>query len=371
MVAFATGSDRPSILEPSHRISDPIMISMQRNIHPWFGELALSIRRRAETLTGLWLGCIYLLAFLVVCAGSAAVVRPEVTADYFAIGLKWIFAWPVQMAVFLAGGAFAFTRSRLISLAYELHTGWWAAVPAKPGATSRVLIVVAGGIAMLTGAVIALVLTLAAIISDSTDVLVMVLTVFEIGMVSGVVLALVAVLRLDQKHRSHRQTLAIKKPMFLLPWLNRCNLALLSEWQRRASLLRWRQGGNFGLIGLVLFVLPSDVPPGPLLGLLTIIVIAAWIGVVMHASVDAARHARLSLGGTPIGAQRFFAASFRYPSIAVGCALTIGTLVIGPYTYATDSGPIGMMVFVIFLGASLLNTALKLTIISRRAPPIL
>jgi hypothetical protein len=113
----------------------------------------------------------------------------------------------------------------------------------------------------------------------------------------------------------------IREPLLALPWLNATSLPHLPDWQRRATLVRWRRGGSFATVGIVLAAVPMGAPMFEVAGLVLLVLSWTWLAVVMRASADATNDALALLGATPLDGRRARRASFRYPVVAALCVL--------------------------------------------------
>jgi hypothetical protein len=152
----------------------------------------------------------------------------------------------------------------------------------------------------------------------------------DLGLVVGTASAAARVFRQDAVARA-RQADGIREPLFALPWLNDPGLPHLLDWQRRAALVRWRRGGSFVMVGIVLGVVPMGAPMAQVAGLVLLVLSWSWLAVAMRASADATSRAVRLLGAVPLDARRARMASFRYPLIAVLCALVpmaVGTVLV-------------------------------------------
>jgi hypothetical protein len=148
------------------------------------------------------------------------------------------------------------------------------------------------------------------------------------GLAIGTVLAATRVFLRGPPARAHQDE-GIREPLLALPWLNDPRLAHLLDWQRRLALVRWRRGGSFALVGVALAAVPHGSALPMVAALLVLVLSLVWLGVAMRASADASGAAGRLLGATPLAARRLRVAAFRYPLVAVLCALlpmVVGTL---------------------------------------------
>lgn len=120
----------------------------------------------------------------------------------------------------------------------------------------------------------------------------------------------------------------IREPLLALPWLDDPCLPHLLDWQRRSALVRWRRGGSFATVGIVLAAVPIGAPMLEVAGLVLVVLSWSWLAVVMRASADAFVAVERLLAAVPWDARSARLASLRYPLIAMSCAvafMAIGT----------------------------------------------
>ena len=229
------------------------------------------------------------------------------------------YGWCLAAAVLLAlGGSHAIAHQRLLDALERWRFGWCGALPRARGATvwTLSLVALAALIASLTF-VTALLLGTSTSASHRGDLPYAVAGI-DLALVVGTAVAMLRAVR--GATRSHHSD-GIREPLLALPWLNDPRFPHLLDWQRRAALVRWRRGGSFVTVGIVLAAVPMGAPMVPVAGLVLLVLSWAWLGVVMRASADAAVAAVDLLRATPLDSRRVRVASFRYPLVAASCAL--------------------------------------------------
>ena len=123
-----------------------------------------------------------------------------------------------------------------------------------------------------------------------------------------------------------------REPLLALPWLNDPRLPHLLDLQRRLALVRWRRGGSFVMVGIVLAAVPIGAPMLEVAGLVLLVLSWSWLAVVTRASADASAEAVRLLGAVPLQTHRARSASLRYLLVAASCALVpmiLGATLVG------------------------------------------
>lgn len=306
--------------------------------HPWFAEQRLTwLRRpgvrwlRVPALVSL--GPVLCLIVLVPIVASAASFGPAPVAAAEA-SLRMVARWPVTIALLLAMLVGMGLRRRVLALAHELHTGWWAAAPVAPRQSRQALLVFGIGLALVILCACAVALTILATVARRFDLVGPPLIVVSAGVVIGAALGLIGVpVRPRPSHP--RSTSGRRQAALKLHGLGDPRLPWLFDWQRRTALSRWRQGGNAWLAGVLLLAMPVGVAPSTILGLMLMVLSVAWMAVVLRAAAEVTREAIQLLRAAPAPRRRILGAALRYPAFALTCALTwalIGACVCGAAT---------------------------------------
>ena len=229
------------------------------------------------------------------------------------------YGWGLAAAALLAlGGSYAIAHQRLLDTLERWRFGWCGALPVARGATAGTsLLVTAAGLIVSLAFVTALLLG-ASMAAPHRGDLPYALAGVDLALVVGTTIAAVRALHAGARVR-HAD--GIREPLFTLRWLNDPRLPHLLDWQRRETLVRWRRGGSFVMVGVVLAGVP-DGPSIPMVVALVLLVLAwAWLAVVMRASADASNAAVHLVGATPLHPGLARVTSLRYPLIAASCAL--------------------------------------------------
>jgi hypothetical protein len=241
------------------------------------------------------------------------------------------YGWCLAAGALLAlGGSHAIAHQRLLDTLERWRFGWCGALPVARGAVAYTLLLVATAVLMVSLAFITALLFGVSIRAPHRGDLPYALAGIDLGLVVGTASAAARVLRRDAVARA-RQADGIREPLFALPWLNDPGLPHLADWQRRAALVRWRRGGSFVMVGIVLGVVPMGAPMVQVAGLVLLVLSWSWLAVAMRASADATARAVCLLGAVPLDARCARRASFRYPIIAALCALVpmaVGTVLL-------------------------------------------
>lgn len=236
--------------------------------------------------------------------------------------LGWLI---LASAVLALIGSHALTRHRLTAALVRARSGWCAALPVRVCTTPGVLVAVTVGslvLAVLSGS---LLLAGAAIPAPHRDALAFGLLAVDGGLLVGSLAAVVQTLRKGAAARS-RHADGIREPLFALPWLNDPRLPHLLDWQRRCALGRWRGGGGFALVGVVLAGVPMGAAIFDVAGLVLLALALAWLAVAMKACMAVTNDARELLGATPVLAERMRRGPLRYPLIALLGATVLAAL---------------------------------------------
>lgn len=249
---------------------------------------------------------------LVGCAAIAC-------GDFYA-GYGWCLA---AGALFALGGCYAIAHQRLLAATERWRIGWCGALPMVRGATISTLLLVATAALLVALAFVTALLFAVSVSAPQGADLVYAVAGIDIALLIGAALAAVRALR--HRARGSRAD-GIREPLFALPWLNDPRLPHLLDWQRRAALVRWRRGGNFMLVGLVL----AGVPQGPVLhevvGLVLLALSLTWLNVVMRASADSTLDATRLMAAIPVDAHRVRFAALRYPAIGASAAAVLAVV---------------------------------------------
>jgi hypothetical protein len=225
-------------------------------------------------------------------------------------------------AVLALAGSHALTRGRLTAAMVRARFGWCGALPVRAGVTQGVMVALT--VASLIAAVLlgSLLLACAAMVAPRRDALIPGLLALDGGLIVGTSVAVVQALRTGAVARS-RHADGIREPLFALSWLNDSRLPHLLDWQRRCALVRWRSGGSFALVGVVLVGVPMGAAILDVAGLVLLALSLAWLAVVMRACVVATVDACRLIEATPVVAGRVHRASLRYPLVAVMAATVL------------------------------------------------
>jgi hypothetical protein len=250
--------------------------------HPWFAEQRLSWSRQ-PVVRWLRVPALVLLGLLVLLpiVASAASFGPIPVAAAEA-SLTTVARWPVTIALLLAMLVGMGLRRRVLVLAHELHTGWWAAVPVPPHQSRQALLVFGIGLALMVLFACTAALTLVATVAQRFDLIGAALIVVSAGVGMGTALGLIG---LPARTRASGSRLASgrRQAVLTLTGLGDPRLPWLFDWQRRAAL--------------------------------------AWMAVVLRAAVEVTRESIRLLQAAPAPRRRLLGAALRYPAFALACAL--------------------------------------------------
>ncbi len=294
--------------------------------HPWFGEIAIVLRRRAPRLsTSAVLIVSVLLLTVGVGIGWAHVAGvPLVSAGDRA--LAPLAKWPPQAALVIAAVVFVLVRARLQRISAQLRDGWWAAMPVDPRSRT-VALSVAAGVVMLVCATVLMTIVGVLVALGARGASGTALAVIAAGATAGATAALIVVLRRPPAPHRGRSRVGVRHPLFATTWLVDRRLPHLSDWQRREALLRWRTHASATPVLAALVLMPAGASPLTLLGMLLFALSAGWLGVALRASIKVAASAAELLHSTPVSARQRTRAGLRYPAFACGCASIGGLLV--------------------------------------------
>lgn len=249
-------------------------------------------------------------ALLLVCCAAV------VCGDFYG-GYGWCLAAGALLAL---GGSHAIAHQRLLDALERWRFGWCGALPFPRGTTACTLLLVTTAVLMVSLAFVTALLFAVSVPAPHRGDLPYALAGIDLGLAVGTASAVARVFRRGAGARS-RQGDGIREPLFALPWLNDPRLPHLLDWQRRAALVRWRRGGSFVTVGVVLAAVP-DGPSLPMVVALVLLVLSwSWLAVVMRASADVSTAAVRLLGATSLDVRCARAASLRYPIVATSCAL--------------------------------------------------
>ncbi|MGH8147805.1 MAG: hypothetical protein ACREPY_15925 [Rhodanobacteraceae bacterium] len=280
---------------------------MTTGLHPAIHADWLQLRRRGMLSFARMMGMPALLLSCCVALASAA----------FYLGYGWCV---VAAALLSLGGSHAIAHSRLLNTLKRWRFGWFGALPVAPSTTVRTLFLVMA-MALTSSLACVDVLLWAVSVSAAHQVdLAYALAGIDLGLIAGTLVAVARVSRPGAVARS-RHVDGIREPLLALPWLNGPYLPHLLDWQRRAAVVRWRRGGRFVLVGVVLAGLPHGSSLPLVVALLPLVISWLWLSVVMRASVDTADDAISLLGAVALDSRRARLASLRYPLMTSSCAL--------------------------------------------------
>lgn len=291
---------------------------MSSALHPWVHEAGIVMPRagRRVFLRTLGMPGMLLLASVALAGAGLRVASPW-----------WLLAG-VAVAV---SGSYAITRSATIRILVRWHSGWCGALPIEPRISRRTLLLLAGGALAVAMVCVSALLSLVAIGAPHRARLPVALVMLDAGLVVGVAMALMVALRSMRGTRANHAGV-IREPLVALGWLNDPRLPHWLDWQRRDALVRWRAGGSFIWIGVLLVSLPHGMIFRIATGMVLLALSWVWLAVVMRACADVAIVAVKLLRPTPVDAGDVRKASLRYPLFAAVCASTlsvIGAAVLG------------------------------------------
>lgn len=247
-------------------------------------------------------------ALLLICCVALA------GGDFY-YGYGWCLAAGVLLAL---GGSYAIAHHRLLDALERWRFGWLGALPVARAAAPCTLLLVASGVLLAALACATALLLGVCMPAPHRGDLAYALAGITLALVMGTAVA--AVRAVGKNWRVH-QVYGIREPLFALPWLNDPRLPHLLDLQRRLALVRWRRGGSFVMVGIVLAAVPIGAPMLEVAGLMLLVMSWSWLAVVMHASADASAEAVRLLGALPLQTHRARVASLRYPVVAASCAL--------------------------------------------------
>lgn len=230
------------------------------------------------------------------------------------------YGWCLAAAALLAlGGSHAIALERLLGALERWWFGWCGALPIARGATAcTLLLVTIVALIVSVAFVTALLLGVSAGAPHRGD-LAYALAGIDLALVAGTAVAMLRVFRRGAFAVHHAD--GIREPLLALPWLNDRRLPHLLDWQRRAALAKWRRGGGFVVVGIVLAAVPMGAPMLEVAALVLLVLSWSWLAIVMRASADASAAAIHLLGAVPLDVRRMRLALFRYPVVAAACSL--------------------------------------------------
>lgn len=229
------------------------------------------------------------------------------------------YGWGLAAGALLAlGGSYAIVHHRSLDSLERWRFGWCGALPIARGTTAWTLLIVTIATLLVSLAVAAALLLGVSMHAPHRGDLPYALAGIDLALTVGTIAAILRALRADA--RSH-PTDGIREPVLALPWLNDARLPHLLDWQRRAALVRWRRGGSFVMVGIVLGAVPMGAPMLEVASLVLLVLSWTWLAVAMRASADTAAAVVRLLGATPLDIHRARAVSLRYPAVATLCAL--------------------------------------------------
>ena len=231
------------------------------------------------------------------------------------------YGWCLAAAALLAlGGSYSIAHQRLLDALERWRFGWCGALPVARGASaSTALLVTAAALIASLALVSVLLLGISTSASHRGD---LPYAAAGIGL-ALIVGTTVAMLRVFRGGVRMRHADGIREPLLALPWLNDPRLPHLLDWQRRAALVRWRRGGSFVTVGIVLAAVPIGAPMLEVGASVLLVLAWSWLAVVMRASADAFVSAARLLAAVPWDGRSAWLAALRYPLIAALCALVL------------------------------------------------
>lgn len=275
---------------------------MSSALHPWIHEASLAMSRAGWRAFVRRMGIPVMLLLLCVALASVGLRR----------GSPWWLLAGVAVAV---SGSYAITRSASVRTLVNWHSGWCGALPIEPRVARRTLLLMTGGALALGLVCVSALLSLSAIGAPHSARLPVALVMLDAGLVFGTAVATIVALRSSRGARAHHAGV-IREPLFALRCLNDPRLPHLLDWQRRDALVRWRAGGNFVWIGVLLVSLPHGVIFRIAIGMVVLALSLMWLVVVMRACADVAADAVRLLTPVPLNARHARIASLRYPLVA-------------------------------------------------------
>ena len=231
------------------------------------------------------------------------------------------YGWCLAAAALLAlGGGYGIAHKRLLDALEQWRFGWCGALPIAHGtAASTLLLSATAALVASLAAATALLFGIAAFAPYGRD-LPYAAAGIDGALVVGVAVAAIRVFRRGALARGYHAD-GIREPLLALPWLNDPRLPHLLDWQRRAALVRWRRGGSFVTVGIVLAAVPIGAPMVQVSALMLLVLSWSWLTVVMRSSADAFISAVRLLAAVPWNVRAARMAAFRYPLVATLCAL--------------------------------------------------
>lgn len=231
------------------------------------------------------------------------------------------YGWCLGAGALLAlGGSHGVAHQRLLDALERWRFGWCGALPVARGAAASTLLPLASAALVASFAWLTMLLFVVAMFAPHGRDWPYAMVAIGIALFVGVAAAAVRVFRRGALARVHHPD-GIREPLLALPWLNDPRLPHLLDWQRRAALVRWRRGGSFATVGIVLAAAPIGAPMVQVGALVLLVLAWSWLAVVMRASADVFAAAVRLLAAVPWNAHSARMAALRYPLIAASCAL--------------------------------------------------
>lgn len=273
--------------------------------------LRLALRHWPQTLFHL-AGAGVLLALV-----SAGVGR--IDGDRIGLVLRLLSSQPLLLGLAFAGFGMAMVRSSTLTLAEELRTGWWGAMPVPATATRRSLQLNALLLTVFGNAVVLGVLLLVVWLSRrDTSWFTPVALSASIALWLGALLGYVGARRRERLPPSAKAQEHSSAAFVRLDKLDHPHLHNLPDWQRRETARRWRAGGRRWQLGGLALLIPAAMPAASLAGLSLLGIALIWYGLALRASEDSIVAADRFTAALPLPFARFAAATLRYPLFAWG-----------------------------------------------------
>lgn len=229
------------------------------------------------------------------------------------------YGWCLAASALLAlGGSHAIAHQRVLDALERWRLGWCGALPIARVTTAWTLSMVIIATLLVSLAVVEALLLGVSMHAPHREDLPYALTGVGLALMVGTIVATLRALRGGA--RLHHAD-GIREPLFALRWLNDARLPHLPDWQRRAALVRWRRGGSFVMVGIVLAAVPMGAPMLEVASVVLLVLSWSWLAVAMRASAEATAGAVRLLGAMPLDIARARTVSFRYPVVVTFCAL--------------------------------------------------
>ena len=190
-------------------------------VHPLFGEIAITWRRRGARLSGrvsLVAALMIAIAGLILGIAGAAGVSPSAVGT---LALSTLIQWPLQAALLIAVGSHALVHARLLALSDTLHDGWWAAMPVDPRSHAYAQWLVTAAIAAVLLAAGLLLVGLLGLLAASSALPGAAAAVVASGVIGGSASGLVVARRRRRGGGARSSTrVGVRQPLFQTAWLN-------------------------------------------------------------------------------------------------------------------------------------------------------